>query len=90
MVGPLLNPKIREGNQPLGKGLAETKQEKKENSKGTLNSHLASSLGCRENVTLFSRLSPWSVYLSKLLLLPLLATELEKGKNGRKRLPKKG
>ena len=34
---------------------------KKKNSKGTLNSHLASSLGCRENVTLFSRLSPWSV-----------------------------
>lgn len=39
------------------------RKKERENSKGKMNSHLASSLGCKENVTLFSKLLPWSVYL---------------------------
>lgn len=35
----------------------------KESSKAKLNSHLSSGLGCRENVTLLSKLLPWNVYL---------------------------
>ena len=58
---------------------------KKENSKGTLNSHLASSSGCRENVTLFSRLSPWSVYLRQTSPVASAGYKSEKGKNGRGR-----
>lgn len=78
-----LSPMLREGNQP--QWMAETKKErKKENSKVKLNSHLSSCLGCRENVTLFSKLLPCSVYLRQTSPVASADYKLEKGRNDRR------
>ena len=87
MVGPLLNPKIREGNQPWR--MAETKQERKKIAKEhwILTWHRARVVG---KMSLYSPDSLLGVCTwGKLLLLPLLATNQRRVKMAEEEITKR-